>query len=124
MAAFKRGVQHDGTWYVVAGDSNRERVEFVAGGLPWDITGAVIAAEARASVTAPGPPALTAVVEMTDPPAGVAHISWDGEAVRAVLAGDAEWSGVYDIEIMQGGEVSTPWQRPMRALMDVTREDL
>lgn len=120
MATFRRGVQYDGTWYLYAGDSNRERVEFTTGGAPWDLTGAEISAQARVADTDPAA-ALTAVVEMSDPAEGVIHISWDGEAVRALLADTPEWSGVYDIQVVQGGITTTPIRAAMKALMDVTR---
>jgi hypothetical protein len=120
MGTFQRGVQYDGTWAVYAGDSNRERVEFTAGGVPWDLTGAVVTAQARKVDTDPLV-ALEAVVEMTDPLFGVVHLSWDGEAVRALLAGSSTWDGVYDIQVAQAGVTSTLMRGRMKAMMDVTR---
>lgn len=121
---FRRGVQADGSWWLYAGDANREMWTFTAGGVLADITGWVITAQARKQDTDPAA-ALTAVVEMTDPVNGLAHISWDGEQVRAVLAGASSWEGVFDIQVLPPGQVlpETVHRGAVRAQMDVTRED-
>lgn len=121
--AFKWGVQADGSWNLYAGDWNRVRWELV-GEAPVDITGCVITCQARKVDT--GPLAMTAVVEMTDPPAGVFHIAWDGEEVRAVLEGKSAWEGLYDIQIQWPQEPGprTRHRAPLRAQMDITRDEV
>jgi hypothetical protein len=119
---FKKGVQPDGSWWVYAGDRNRVRWEFT-GAAPVDLTGTVITAQARKADTDPLP-ALVALVEMTDPAGGLVHISWDGDDVRALLAGASSWEGEYDIQVLPPGQAlpDTVHRAVMRAQMDVTRE--
>ena len=122
---FRRGVQSDGTWWVYAGDENREYCSFLAGGNLWDLTGCTIEAQARKVDTDPVA-AITAVVEMTDPANGRVHISWDGEDVRTLLAGQSTWEGVYDIQVLEAGRTQprTVVRAVWHAQMDVTRADV
>lgn len=110
-------------WKVYAGDSNREAYEFLADGMPWDLTGAVIAAQARAE--APDEEvAATAIVTVVDAALGRYTVEWDGEGeLRALLAGQEEWAGVWDLEVLEAGETlpRSLLYGTFTVLMDVTR---
>lgn len=123
--AFKRGVQSDGSWRAYAGDRNRVPWRFTADGALRDLTGCTISAQVRVKDTDLAV-AITARVEMTDPAAGVVHISWDGEEVRALLAGQPTWKGVYDVQVLEAGQAlpDTVHRGDWYAQMDVTREEV
>jgi hypothetical protein len=109
-------------WNIYAGDSNEERFEFLTSDDPWDITGCAIEAQAR--VTALDPvAALTATVTITDAVNGQVTVGWDGEAVRALLAGTDSWTGVWDLQITEVDALlpRTLLRGVMTARMDVTR---
>ena len=106
-----------------AGDQNRMQVILTSGGLPWDLTGYEVAAQAR--LTADHEEALNAEVFMTDPTNGVVAVEWPGEAVRALLGLLTQWRGVWDLQITPtGGEPYTVAAGAFLAELDVTREDV
>lgn len=109
-------------WNVYAGDANEETVIFQAGQDPWDITGAVIEAQARVTALDPAV-ALTATCTVVDAVNGEATIAWDGEAVRTLLAGADTWEGEYDVQILEQGKTlpRSLWRGKMTARYDVTR---
>jgi hypothetical protein len=109
-------------WTVYAGDRNRIRFMFQSGGDPWDITGAVLSAQARISATDPTV-ALTATCEVTEAVSGAATVAWDGEAVRTLLAEAETWVGVWDLQILEEGETLplTVYRGKLTATMDVTK---
>jgi hypothetical protein len=112
----------DLSWCVYAGDRNSELFEFLTVTDPWDITGAVVTAQAR--VTAVDPlPALTAVCTVVDPVNGLVTVAWDGEEVRTLLAGADRWTGVWDLQIVEQGQTlpRTMARGAITAVMDVTR---
>lgn len=109
-------------WSVYVGDSNEELFEFLTDGVPWDLTGAVVTAQAR--VTAPDPAiAVTATVAPVDPTIGTYHVSWDGEALRTLLAGAETWKGTWDLQVLEAGKTlpRTLLRGAFLATHDVTR---
>lgn len=120
--AFKKGVQPDGSWFVYAGDGNAVTWNLIAGGQPWNLTGATVMAHAR-KVDTDETPAMEAECVVLDEEGGSVRISWDGETeVRPVLSGTSSWSGVYDIQVVMGaGKPETVHRAKMFAKMDVTR---
>lgn len=111
------------SWKVYAGDRNwQEFALFADEDMPWDITGAVFTAQARlthADVVV----AIEALCTVTDPVGGRLTVEWDGEDVRALLAGSSSWAGVWDLEML-----GAPGQLPTTLLtgkfsahLDVTR---
>lgn len=112
------------SWRVYAGDSNRQTFTFHATpGVPWDLTGAELQAQARASSTDVAV-AVEAVCTITDATAGLVTVEWDGEEVRALLAGAEEWAGVWDLQILEAGQTLpvTLLVGAWTATMDVTRD--
>jgi len=109
-------------WKVYAGDRNEVVFSFEAGGAPWDITGASVAAQARIRATDPAV-ALDANVDVFDATSGKVTIAWDGEEVRALLAGADHWQGVWDLQITETGETLpiTMLRGKFTAIYDVTR---
>lgn len=110
-------------WKVYAGDRNLQLFTFYASeGVPWDLTGAVLSAQARASAT-DATVAVDAVCTITDPAAGLATVEWDGEAVRTLLGAAATWAGVWDLQVLESGATLplTLVKGPWTADMDVTR---
>lgn len=108
---------------VYAGDENRVELEVLAGGTPVDLTGAQIAAQARQTATDTDI-AVQAEFTEIDHPTGRVAMSWDGEAVRALLGGEESWSGVWDLQILLPGKTlpTTPLAGKWVAQHDVTRE--
>ena len=107
---------------VRAGDKNETTLQVLADGDPKDLTGAVVTAQARQQAI-DAAPALTAPVTAVDEAKGVYTVAWDGEDVRALLAGEARWSGVWDLNVVETGDTlaTTPCGGAVEALLDVTR---
>ena len=106
-----------------AGDRNEQTFAFQQpDGSQWDITGAVITAQARATAADPVV-AVEAVCTLTDSVAGLASVAWDGEAVRTLLAGEDTWVGVWDMQILEAGQTLpvTLVAGKFTAVHDVTR---
>jgi hypothetical protein len=106
----------------MAGDANAERFEFLADGSPWDLTGAELHAQARSAATSQEV-ALTAVITAVDASRGQFDVAWDGDDVRALLDGQASWSGVWDLQVLEAGQVlpTTVVAGTLAVQMDVTR---
>jgi hypothetical protein len=86
---------------VRAGDRNLIAAAATTEGVPVDLTGQVLSAQARKKAIDPVV-ALTAVVEVTDETGGTFTIRWPGEEVRTMLAGAASWKGVWDLQMAPG----------------------
>ena len=94
-------------------------------GDPWDLTGATVTAQARRTATDPVV-ALTASVTPVDAAQGIFAVSWDGNAVRALLDGEASWQGMWDLDVLEAGRAAdgesvTVADGAVLAEMDVTR---
>ena len=109
-------------WKVYAGDRNEAQFVFTAGGAPWDLTGADISAQARLRDIDPAV-ALTATTVWVDAAGGLATVGWDGEEVRALLAGATHWQGVWDFQVLEAGQTlpKTMLRGKFTAIYDVTR---
>jgi len=102
---------------VRAGDSKAILVQVNTGGLPADLTGMEITAQARHTAIDPDPPALTALITPDNLTAGRFFLRWDPDEVRAVLGTTGYWRGVWDCQI----DVTTIVAGPITCEMDVTR---
>lgn len=106
---------------VRAGDRNAVELTFTQDGAPLDLTGAVLTAQGRTTVT-DETAALDAVITVNDAPAGKATLTWPGDAVRSALAGKATWSGVWDLQMAAGtGDPITLVAGKLTLELDVTR---
>jgi hypothetical protein len=107
---------------VRAGDRNLMTAKLVSGGAPLDLAGVTISSQARLLVTTPDPPAISALVEVTDEAGGEFTIRWPGDDVRDLLADQPTWQGVWDLQIAQvGADPLTICAGAFVAEMDVTR---
>lgn len=104
-----------------AGDRNLISMTIHSKGTPLDLTGKTITAQARATPTSST--ALDSVVTIVDAAAGQLTIGWPGSAVETLLAGDATFKGVWDIQLSTPGEddAVTLAAGKFTAVMDVTR---
>jgi hypothetical protein len=89
---------------VRSGDKNQMSVVVSQDGAPMSLTGATCTAVARKVITDPDPPALTAVVTVTDAAAGALSVRWPGDAVRTLLGTALKWDGVWDLQIATSGQ--------------------
>jgi alkaline phosphatase len=107
---------------VYAGDRNAQEFEFLADGVPWDLTGAVLSAQARKSRSDPAA-ALTATVTAVDAALGTWIVEWDGDDVRTLLGTAESWEGVWDLQVLEVGQTLpvTVLKGTFRAELDVTR---
>lgn len=106
---------------VRAGDQNLLTFTIHRGGTAVDLTDLEVTAQARKTATS-DEVALTAVIEVTDGPAGKGTMRWPGDDVRTLLAGAAKWSGVWDLQAGAAGEDPVTWcAGAFSAEMDVTR---
>ena len=109
---------------LIAGDANKLTVALTSNGEPWDLTGAVINAQARADLSDEVP---TFVAESTvaDPLSGVIVLFWPGDSIRELLVslGVFGWTGVWDMEVTLAGETypKTVISGTFSAKMDVSR---
>lgn len=107
---------------VRAGDRNLMTVSVTTAGVPVDLTGLTPAAQARKKSIDPDPPVITAVVTVTDAPAGELEIRWPGDQVTTALAGKETWSGVWDLQLDPAADDPiTVCAGTFAAVMDVTR---
>lgn len=107
---------------VRAGDANARVFTLLSDGRPWDLTGCVVSAQARARQTDPDPPALTAEVVVLDAAAGRFSLTWPGDDVSALLADALSWSGVWDLQVAAGSDPPvTVLAGSFRCDSDVTR---
>lgn len=106
---------------VYAGDANVVSFEVVNDGDPVDLTGAVVTAQCRKTAADPvvGMSATVSVAGI-----GLLSVGWDGEQVRALLAGEETWRGVWDLQILfpEADLPVTPLAGRWTARMDVTRD--
>lgn len=106
---------------VRAGDRNSFTVSLTDGNDPIDLTGMDVTAQARLVAT-DELAAMNAVCELVDGSAGIISVAWPGEAVRILLAGAAEWVGVWDLQVRSGvADPETVAAGSLQAVMDVTR---
>lgn len=106
---------------VRAGDRNLVQLTFLAGGLPLDLTGATIEAQARLTPT-DAAAAVTGEIDVTDAAAGQLDLRWPGDDVRTLLGAEESWSGVWDLQsTMPGEDPVTLVAGRFTAAMDVTR---
>jgi hypothetical protein len=105
-----------------AGDRNLIQLTLLRSGVPMNLTGMTVKAQARKAVTDAGTPALEAEVLMVNATGGVFTIRWDGEEVRTLMAGAKAWKGVWDLQSTSTGEDPvTLLAGKFEADMDVTR---
>jgi hypothetical protein len=104
-----------------AGDRNLITMTLTSGGVPMNLTGKTVAAQARVASNDTGL-ALAAVVTVTNAATGDISVRWPGPAVSTLLGTAAKWSGVWDLQ------VTTPSEDPITVVagsfaaeMDVTR---
>jgi hypothetical protein len=91
-------------WCLTAPDVRNEAVvEFLAGGDPWPLTGAVLTAEGRADVSDVAP-AITAVVTEIDITDGLFNVEWPAAQVEALLGSSDYWEGVWWMRLLEAGE--------------------
>jgi hypothetical protein len=106
---------------VRAGDLNQISFTVHSKGTPVDLTGLTVTAQARTSAVS-NEVALTAVIDVTDAPAGKGTMRWPGDEVRDLLAGAAKWSGVWDMQADNNvDDPTTLCAGKFEAVMDVTR---
>lgn len=104
------------------GDRNQFTVTLTVGGLPMNLTGLVVAAQARLTATDVDPPDLTAVCTVTNAVGGQFTVRWPGDAVTALLAGAETWTGVWDLQVDNGvDDPLTVAAGTFDAVSDVTR---
>ena len=103
-----------------AGDRNLVTITLTNAGTPMDLTGLEVTAQARKSPT--DGVSIDAVIEVTDPTAGVLTMRWPGEDVTTLMGGKPTFKGVWDLQ------VGSPPDDPVTvvagaflAVMDVTR---
>ena len=94
---------------VRAGDQTTLTVTLLAGSAqtPWDLTGAVVSAQARAAPSDIAP-ALTADVTIIDASAGQVLLVWNGDDIHDLFADEAPdvdmWQGVWDMQVLPAGD--------------------
>jgi hypothetical protein len=107
---------------VRAGDRNQIQLTLTVAGQPFDLTDTEVTAEARTKSTDEGPATLTAEVTITDATAGTVSLAWPGEEVRTALAGSANWTGVWDLQVASPGtDPLTVVAGKLKAEQDVTK---
>lgn len=105
---------------VRAGDRNEFTATLTTKGVPLDLTGQTVTAQARTKALATE--ALDAVVEVTDAVNGEVTIRWPGDAVTTWLNGKASLNGVWDMQVDNGvDDPVTVVEGTFSAAMDVTR---
>jgi hypothetical protein len=103
-----------------AGDQNQISCTVTTGGVPLDLTGKEVTAQARLTPTDAS--ALDAVIEITRPTLGEFNLRWPGAAVAEMLAGKPKWQGVWDLQVSEPGQDAlTLIAGKFAAVMDVTR---
>jgi hypothetical protein len=103
-----------------AGDQNILSMTIHSKGTPLNLTGKTITAQARSTPLATT--AIDAVITVVDAVGGQITIAWPGVTVATMLAGQAKWSGVWDIQMSAPGQDAvTLAAGKFGAVMDVTR---
>lgn len=86
---------------VRANDRNLIQVTVYSGGVPMDLTGFTVTAQARKAAT-DADPAVTAEIEILDAVAGKVSLRWPGADVSTALAGALTFTGVWDLQVSDG----------------------
>jgi len=105
-----------------AGDRNELLVTITNDGVPMDLTGGTVRAQARAKSTSPS--AIDAVVSPADETKGQYLLAWPGDKVRQLLGAAETWTGVWDLEVVEAEQTIpiTVATGSFQAFMDVTRD--
>ena len=106
-----------------AGDRNLilVTVKTAKDGVPIDLTGQTITAQARTKNTDLDP-VMTAVIEVLDAVNGELSLRWPGDQVTIALDGKPTWKGVWDLQADNGVEDPvTLCAGTLTAEQDVTR---
>lgn len=108
---------------VRAGDKNEMVINLKKDGVPYDVTGMTITAQARAKATDTGIAPIVAVVSIIDADAGKIDVRWPGDQVAEVIpSGKSMWRGVWDLQQVTGSEDPvTLIAGTFEVSMDVTR---
>ena len=107
--------------HIRAGDRNLLNIKLTQDGGPFDLTGAIIEAQARVTAIDANV-ALTAVISMIDPVQGLFEMRWPGDEVQTLLNGASEWKGVWDLQVTIGAaDPQTLMAGAFTAETDVTR---
>lgn len=122
MASLQMGPAQVDLLGVRAGDRNVVTLELTTGGSPWNLTGAVLSAQAR-KVATDAEFALEATVTPLDETVGHYQLEWDGEAVRTLLGADTGWEGVWDLQVIEATQTlaETVAAGKLTCEQDVTR---
>lgn len=105
---------------VRGGDRNIMTVRITSNGLPVNLTGKTLTAQARK--TPLDTSALDAVVTVTDALDGRVELRWPGAQVATLLGTKKSWTGVWDLQIAEPGlDPLTVAAGTFAAEMDVTR---
>jgi hypothetical protein len=109
---------------VYSGDENRMVLQVLAGGVPMDLTGVEIAAQARSDRLPATAVGVDAVVVPVDAAMGLFALTWDGEVLRTLIGSEPSWVGVWDLQLLGLGKVlpESPLGGTFTAMPDVTRE--
>jgi len=104
-----------------AGDLNRFTMTLKRSGVPVDLTGSTVTAQARTSTITEDP--LDAVVDILNAAQGQLAVRWPGDAVRTWLASKATARGVWDLQVDNGTDPDPVALAAgaFNAEMDVTR---
>lgn len=105
---------------VRAGDRNETTIALKSDGLPVDLTGSTVTAQARETAT-DDDTALVATITMVDEANGTFIIAWPGADVFTLLAGQESWAGVYDVQVESAAGVTTVLSGTIGCVTDVTR---
>jgi hypothetical protein len=103
-----------------AGDRNLFTLKLTTKGLPFDLTGLTVEAQARLTPLDPAI-AVTAVINVLDAEQGLLEMRWPGEDVRALLADNSNWNGVWDLQVGNGSDPQTLMAGVFTVEPDVTR---
>lgn len=105
---------------VRSGDLNRFTMTLTNKGIPVNLTGQTVTAQARTKALAPEH--LDAVIDILDAVAGELAIRWPGNAVTTWLNGKATQNGVWDLQVDNGtDDPVTVVAGTFAAEQDVTR---
>lgn len=85
-----------------ANDKNEMILNLTEDGLPVDLSGMTIEAQARADITDFGEAPIIAEIEILDVLGGKLSVCWPGDQVAEVLGNDPSWKGVWDIQQTTG----------------------
>lgn len=105
---------------VRAGDRNLFNIRLTQDGQPFDLTGMIVEAQARATPM-DSVIALTAVITVIDPLEGLFEMRWPGEDVQTLLADKSAWNGVWDLQVGNGSDPQTLMAGVLTIEPDVTR---